>query len=250
MKTKKMLLLSLAMTAVIAIGGCGVNKTEPKDQSGLQSKVESDSRPTAKKTVETIVVTKESKTEASAEDAKAQETSDIPMVALPEGIKGVKAENVPNEELRDLIVDYMEIPEDFLETTHYYYNYVDLDDDGVDEIFAIVSGPYTSGTGGSSAIWVSNQAGKLHIVQDFTLCNAPVIISDTKKNGFHELIVPYYGNHKNQYSVLSYKNGEYANVPDGKIIDTLDGITGKAIIANDLIKEVEAGIMGFNLAVK
>lgn len=176
-----------------------------------------------------------------------QKTGDIPMVELPSGIKGLKAESVPNKELKNLIIEYMEIPEDFYEATHYYYNYVDLDNDGTKEIFVMVTGPYTSGTGGSSALWVSENAGKLHVVQNFTLVNEPIIISDTIKNGFHELVVPYYGGEKSQYSVLSYQNGEYLNVPDGKIIDTLDGITGTAIIANDIIKEVEAGTMRFNL---
>lgn len=250
MKAKKMIFLGIAITVIIAIGGCEANKTETKNQNDQQSKVESGANQTAQKTIETIVETEESVTEAPEEVTKTPGNSDISMVDLPEGIKGEKAENSPNEELRNLIVDYMEIPEDFFETTHYFYNYVDLDDDGVDEIFAIVSGPYTSGTGGSSALLVSKQAGKLHIVQDFTLVSAPVIISNTKENGFHELIIPYYADDKSQYSLLSYQDGGYVNVPDGKIIDTLDGITGKAIIANDLIKEMEAGIMGLNLVVE
>ena len=240
MKMKKTVFLGIAMAAIITMGGCGLSKTEILPSAASQSNSEYNASPLIKRTAETIEETK-------ANAAEAPEQADIPMVVLPEGIKGVKAENVPNEELRDLIANGMEIPEDFLETTHYFYNYVDLDDDGVNEIFAIVSGPYTSGTGGSSAIWVSNQAGKLHIIQDFTLCNSPVIISETKENGFHQLIIPYYGNDKSQYSVLSYQDGEYVNVPDGAIIDNLDGITGKAIIANDFVKESEAGIMGFNL---
>ena len=239
MKTKKTVFLGITLAAIITMGGCGLNKTEILPAAVSQSNSEYNASPLVKRT-ETIEETK-------VNAAEAPEQANIPMVVLPEGIKGVKAENVPNEELRDLIANGMEIPEDFLETTHYFYNYVDLDDDGVNEIFAIVSGPYTSGTGGSSAIWVSNQAGKLHIIQDFTLCNSPVIISETKENGFRQLIIPYYGNDKSQYSVLSYQDGEYVNVPDGAIIDNLDGITGKAIIANDFVKESEAGIMGFNL---
>lgn len=240
MKTKKTVFLGIAMAAIITIGGCGLNKKEILLQNVSQSNSEYNASPLVKRTAETIEETK-----ANADEAPEQ--ADIPMEELPEGIKGMKAEKIPNEELRNLIAKGMEIPEDFFETTHYFYNYIDLDEDGVNEIFAIVSGPYTSGTGGSSGIWVSNQAGKLHIIQDFTLCNSPVIISETKENGFHQLIMPYYGNDKSQYSVLSYQDGAYVNVPDGTMIDSLDGITGKAIIANDFIKESEAGIMGFNL---
>ncbi|SHO42971.1 hypothetical protein [Anaerocolumna xylanovorans] len=231
MKKRRMKLFGIVMAVILVVGGCGTKKTEVKTEKAFGTGIESSANPAE---------TKEGTDEA-------QVKADIPMVDLPEGIKGVKAETAANGELRDLIVEDMEIPEDYLETTHYYYNYVDLNDDGEDEIFAIVTGPYTSGTGGSTAIWVSKQAGKLHIQEDFTIVNTPIIISDKIENGYHELIVPYYGNSKDQYSVLSYQDGEYINVPDGKIIDSLQGITGKAIIANDFIKESEAGIKGFNL---
>ncbi len=48
-------------------------------------------------------------------------------------------------------------------------------------------------------------------------------------------------------SVKCFKDGEYNNVPDGDMIDSLEGITGEAILANDYMKEIEAGITGLNL---
>ncbi len=170
------------------------------------------------------------------------------MLKLPEGITGMKAESKPLKELRDLIIEDMEVPEEYFETTNYFYNYIDLNDDGKDEIFVMVTGPYTSGSGGSSALLLSENGGKLHVVQEFTLINEPIIVSDKLDNGYHELIVPYYNENKSQYSVLKYKNGAYSNVPDGEIINSLEGVKGKAIIANDRINEVQAGIMGINLS--
>jgi hypothetical protein len=180
--------------------------------------------------------------------ATASAATKIDMVSLPEGIKGLKAEAKSNKELQKLIIEYYEIPEDFYEATRYYYNYVDLNGDGEDEIFVVVMGPYTSGTGGDSALWVVESAGKLHVNQDFMLINTPVIVSDTVTNGVKELVVPYYGGGaKSQYAVLACSDGFYSRVADGKMIDSLDGITGEAIIANNMIKEIEAGNMGFNL---
>lgn len=176
------------------------------------------------------------------------DAADVDMVSLPEGIIGLKAENKPNKELQQLIIEYYDIPEDFYETTRYYYNYVDLNGDGSNEIFVVVMGPYTSGTGGSSALWVVESAGKLHVNQDFTLVNTPVIVSDTVTNGVKELIIPYYGGGaESQYSILACSDGFYPRVADGKMVDSLEGVTGTGIIANDIIKEIEAGIMGFNL---
>jgi hypothetical protein len=191
----------------------------------------------------------EGKQEDTSSGKKVSAATEIDMVSLPEGIKGMKAESKPYPELAQLISDYYEIPEEFADTTRYYYNYVDLNNDGENEILVVVMGPYTSGSGGSSALWVTENAGKLHVNQDFTIVNTPVIISDTVTNGAKEIVVPYYGGGaESQYSLLKCVDDYYTRVPDGKMIKSLDGITGTAIIANDIPKEIEAGIMGLNLA--
>ncbi len=231
-KNHRMLLLgSLAVAVTLSISACG-NKT-----SNLQKdhKATSASEETSVSNVSTV-----------ADNVKAG-TDEIPMLTLPEGITGMKAETKPFKELRDLIIEDMAVPEDYYETTHYFYNYIDLNDDGKNEIFAMVTGPYTSGTGGSSALLLSENGGKLHITQEFTLVNEPIIVSDTLDNGYHDLIIPYYSDNKTQYSVLKYNRQAYPNVPDGEIIDHLDGVKGKAIIANDRINEVQTGIMGLSL---
>lgn len=193
--------------------------------------------------------TKEENEITDAAVAVAAAVSEIKMVPLPEGITGMKAESAPNEKLKELIIEYYEIPEDFYETTRYYYNYVDLNADGTDEIFAIVMGPYTSGTGGSSALWVIEKEGELHVNQDFTIMNTPIVISDTMTNGAKEIIVPYYGGGaESQYSVLTCSDGFYQRVADGKLVASMEGITGTAIIANDLYKEMEAGVNGLTLS--
>lgn len=260
MRTRKIALIAISAITIAVVGGCstnaaknGISNTTAEAGSGGSQDGKKVSEVRNEVKVETA--SKEQATEIAGEqgvqepqkESNPQAIADIPMVKLPEGIKGIKSETAPNKELSSLIIKDMDIPEDYFETTHYSYNYVDLNDDGTEEIFAVISGPYTSGTGGSTGILVSNKAGKLHIEQDFTLINTPVIISDKKENGFHELIVPYYGNEKSQYSVLSYKDGAYNNVPDGRMIDSLDKVTGKAILANDIIKESEAGYLGISL---
>ncbi|AFS77538.1 hypothetical protein Curi_c04630 [Gottschalkia acidurici 9a] len=182
---------------------------------------------------------------------KVGKLDEIPMINLPKGIRGIKSETSVNQSLRDLIIEYYQIPEEYYETTRYYYNYVDLNKDGVNEIFVVVMGPYTSGTGGSSALWVVENGGKLHVNQDFKLVHTPVVISDTVTNGARELIVPYYGGGvEDQYSIMTCSDGAYTRVSDGTKVKTLESVTGDAIIANDIIAEVEAGNMGLNLLSK
>ena len=243
MKKKIVLGLLLGSFAIYA-WGCG---TSVKHTVSTETNIVTTVTPAASSTDKTGTGV-DSKQEDTFSGKKVSAATEIDMVTLPEGIKGMKAESKPYPELAQLITDYYEIPEEYSETTRYYYNYVDLNNDGENEIFVVVMGPYTSGTGGNSALWVVESAGKLHVNQDFTIINTPVIISDTISNGAKEIIVPYYGGGtESQYSVLECIDGYYTRVPDGRMIKTLEGIKGTAIIANDIIKEIEANIMGLNL---
>lgn len=259
---KKMLTVVLIGCLSLYTVGCGTKESKTETDNKVTTEAnevisEAPNKESQQEVIPAEAVNEEvndSKSETEDSNKGANQTvavasaADIEMVSLPEGMKGLKAETTPNIELQQLIIDYYEIPEDFYETTTYDYNYVDLDGDGTDEIFAVVSGPYTSGSGGSSALWVIESAGELHVNQNFTLVNTPVIISDTVTNGLKELMIPYYGGGaESSYSVLVGKDGLYPRVPDGKMIETPDGITGTAIIANDKIKEIEAGILGLNL---
>lgn len=190
--------------------------------------------------------------DTSLKDTDANETGEdrveVPMVELPSHITGMKSETKINEQLSNIIKEYYEIPVEYYESTTYYYNYVDLDNDGIEEIFAVVIGPYTSGTGGSSALWLVENAGKWHVNQAFTLVNMPVIISDKITNGYHEVVVPYYGGgQESSYAILKCKDGEYTRVSDSETVKNLDGITGTAILTNDIPAERDAGIVALNL---
>ncbi|MDD3173496.1 MAG: hypothetical protein PHF63_07525 [Herbinix sp.] len=251
---KRIITVLLISCLALYVAGCGTKIEEPT--AGTAIEVETDEH--SEKSGEMSSEMEPTITPALASDngdgvdnqiiISASAAAEIDMVNLPEGIIGIKSESKPNKALQQLIIDYYEIPKDFYDTTRYYYNYVDLNNDGTDEIFVVVIGPYTSGTGGSSALWVIESAGELHVNQDFTIVNTPVIVSDTVTNGAKELIIPYYGGGaESQYSVLTCSDGFYPRVADGKMIDSLNEVTGTAIIANDMLKEVEAGIWGLNL---
>lgn len=158
-------------------------------------------------------------------------------------IVGVYAEAQPNKELEEKMIEYLQIPNDFLDETKYYYNYVDLNNDSKEEIFTVVMGPYTSGTGGSMALYmVQDDTGEWQVQQEFTLIQTPVIVSNKVTNGNKDLIVMNSGGGADgNYVVLTYKDGKYATVNEGTVIQGLEGITGKAIISNDIAEEMEQG---------
>ncbi|WP_312281292.1 hypothetical protein [Oscillibacter sp.] len=160
---------------------------------------------------------------------------------LPEGVEPVMAETAPLPELAKVIVDQYEIPPEEWDKTKYYYNYVDLNGDGTDEIFAVVMGPYTSGSGGDSALWVIPYAG-MAVGQTFTLVRTPIIISDTMTNGAHEILMQRSGGGaETEYIRLVCSDGIYSNPSDAEVVADISQITGKAIISNDLIADMESG---------
>jgi len=163
---------------------------------------------------------------------------------LSEGIKNLYAETKVYPELEALIIKEYDIPEEFWSRTRYYYNYVDLNSDGKNEIFVVVMGPYTSGSGGSSALIVYPIGDELHVNQQFSLVRTPVVISDTVTNGAKEIIALRSGGGvESSYVTLTCSDGYYTNVSDGKEIDNLDNITGTAIIANDIVEDLDDGVV-------
>ena len=152
-----------------------------------------------------------------------------------DSIRTQSAETEADPAIRDLILSYYGVPEDFLASTRYYYNYVDLNGDGTDEIFVDVMGPYTSGTGGDSALLLSRTGGTLRVLQALTLVNVPVIVSDATTDGWHDLILPYTGGGaKSAYIRLTHASGAYPNAADAETLASLDGVTGTSILYTDV----------------
>ena len=164
---------------------------------------------------------------------------------LPAGVEQVKAETEANPELEQAIIDYYEIPEESWEATKYYYNYVDLNGDGTEEILAVVMGPYTSGTGGSSMLWVLSYAD-MAVNQAFTLINTPIIVTKEATNGqeygTRGLIVQRSGGGaETEFVLLTCNDGVYKEVNDGEVLESLEDVEGTAIICNDLMADMESG---------
>lgn len=218
--------LFIAASALVLMAGCAGGTKNSTIQTGV---AESDSQAGQELDAE-MSASEESSTETGAFDW------------LPTGIEQVKAETEPNEELRKLIVEYYEIPEDELADSRYYYDFVDLDGDGENEIFAVVVGSYTSGSGGSSALWCAQQDGALAVKQAFTLVNMPVIVVDNEEGGAKDLILERSGGGaESERVVLTCTDGIYTNVSDAEPVSALESVQGVAILCNDLADDMQTG---------
>jgi hypothetical protein len=160
---------------------------------------------------------------------------------LPNTIMPVLGESQPYPLLQQFIIDTYGIPEEYYAKTKYYYNFVDFNGDGRNEIFAVVMGPYTSGTGGSSALIAYEFENEIREVTTLTLIHTPLIISDSTTKGMKDIIALRSGGGADQawVQLTSTGEGHYCSINDGKVLDTLEGIKGQAIIANDIIYDID-----------
>lgn len=192
---------------------------------------------------------------ACGEQAEYEEPMSNPEVTHPDESAAVSTENAPtldydigvavpmpsetakNEELEKLIIDEWSIPEETQADTRYYYNYVDLNADGTDEVLALVVGDYTSGSGGSSMLIASQKDGKLTAMQSLSGIQAPVISSDTLENDWMDIIVAS----GDAWMILSYDGKEYPAVSDGTELASVENVSGYAVFYNDLAADVDGG---------
>jgi hypothetical protein len=178
----------------------------------------------------------------------ATKNKEINIVDLPENITGLKAETKAHPRLQQLIINYYDIQKEDYKKTRYFYNFVDLNSDGNKEIFVVIMNPFTSGTNRNKALWVFENDGELEVRQEFTLVSTPIIISNNITKGVRDLIFSYHDEGTNpKYSVLACNGGHFPLISNGKMLDSLDGVVGEAIIANDIIAETAAGNLGLTL---
>ncbi|MTI69269.1 MAG: hypothetical protein FH751_03295 [Firmicutes bacterium] len=120
----------------------------------------------------------------------------------------------------------------------YYYNKVDLNDDGVYEIFVYLVGFPVCGTGGCSAAIFKQENNDYVLLSKFSLVNNPIVISDTKTNGFKDIIMYVSGGGiESFFSKIKYNGKTYPSNPSiqpkVKPGTKVDGI---AIISDDITK--------------
>ncbi len=143
----------------------------------------------------------------------------------------MNSETEHNAELANALLSFFGIPQEYQADTRYYYNYVDLDNDGTDEIFALLIGPYTSGSGGNSAAWVS---ADMEVIQAFTLMNAPLVITQAEDSSYSDIIVTSDNGTGYKQLLLTNTDGQYNSVNEAEELASGTEITGISILNDDM----------------
>lgn len=124
------------------------------------------------------------------------------------------------------------------ENIRYYYNKVDLNEDGIPEVFVFLVGPFVCGTGGCSGVIFKVENGEYKTLSRFSLVRNPVIISNSKTNGYKDIIMYVAGGGiESFFAELKYDGTTYPSNPSiqpkveqGTIVE------GLAIVSDDISK--------------
>lgn len=153
------------------------------------------------------------------------------------------AETEEYAELAAFLIEYYQVPEEYRQLTRYYYNYVDLNDDGIDEIMALVVGKYTSDSSGDKGLLLKMQEdGTFLVLNSFTGIHTPIMVCDEMVNGWHKIIYETYGGGNDTgYVVCHYEEDGGYQSDKNEFYEKLEPVSGIKILANNLIDDIDQG---------
>lgn len=199
------------VAAVLLLAGCGEESVETEPEQGIEGELEE------------FFLSEE-------------EYGGAPTIAEEYG------EEAPYPELAEFLAAYYQIPEEEQAETRYYYNYIDLNDDGIEEIFAVVIGEYTEQSFGDPAVILTAEGEEFSVLESFEGIHTPVTISEQTTNGWHDIIYMEYGRGtEDGYRICRYNpEGGYQTDLD-EVVDELEPMGGTQILSNNLIDDMDQG---------
>jgi len=152
-------------------------------------------------------------------------------------IKYIHSETKRDIQLEKALVEAFDL-EQYGGNVRYYYNKVDLDEDGNPEIFVYLVGPPVCGTGGCSSAIFKQENGEYRLLSRFSLVNNPIIISNKKTKGYKDIIMYVSGGGiESFFAQIKYDGTTYPSNPSIEPkINVGTKLEGIAIIADDITK--------------
>ena len=127
----------------------------------------------------------------------------------------------------------------------YFYNQTDLNEDGKLEVIVYLVGAYTCGTGGCSTMIFQPSDSGYRLISDLTLVNNPIIVSNKKSNGWHNLnLYVSGGGIDRNYHVVRFDGQKYPSNPSLQPkLPTGSKLAGKALISETIVFDTPAPIL-------
>lgn len=155
----------------------------------------------------------------------------------------IYAEQTHHQNLAYFLTEFYGIPEEYQTESRYYYNYVDLNQDGKSEILAMVVGEYTSESGGETILLLEENENIFQVMQVFSMVRTPVIVSDESTDGWRDLIFFMYGGGVEPgYRICQYHENTGYNMETTIFLEELDeSVCGTQVLSNNLIDDMDKG---------
>lgn len=162
-------------------------------------------------------------------------------------IRGYYSETVAYPLLEKEIIDELDLENMDMTGTRYYYNFVDLNDDGMDEIIVQLNGEYNTTKDGDTVLIVKQTNTKddeedddgFDVIAKYTAFANPVIVSDKKTNGYRDLIFMEPDSDPTTYKKVTFDKKDYGKMSDAKTVNNIDDITGVALLCNDVASDTD-----------
>lgn len=177
-------------------------------------------------------------------DMDSTETGDMEDMPI---VEQKYAENEEYPELAEFLTAYYQIPEEEQAETRYYYNYIDLNEDGVQEIFAIIIREDDLGDDGGPVLILapkedaSEEGGVFAVLEDFAEVITPVMISEETVNGWHDVIYPANDMLERGFLVCHYDTQAGYHSEKNEFLPEAPQVSGVKILSNNLIDDMDQG---------
>ena len=166
---------------------------------------------------------------------------------INDNIRGYYSETTPYPVLENEIIDELDLENMDMTQTRYYYNYVDLDGDEIDEILVQLNGEYNTTKDGDTLLIVKQENTTnddqdddgFDIIAKYTAFVNPVIVSDNSTNGYRDLIFMNPKSNPTTYSKITYGKDGYGKMSSATTLNNLDNITGVALLCNDVANDTQ-----------
>lgn len=157
----------------------------------------------------------------------------------------VYAEDEEYPALAEFLAEYCQVPEESLAETRYYYNFVDLDNDGTDEIFAVVLEEEEKiEVGGFPAVILKGDGENgFEVFESFAQISTPVIISYDTTNGLRDIILDTNGRDVDWdgYEICHYQPGGGYQTDANEQVEALQVVSCTQILSDNLIDDMDKG---------
>lgn len=96
---------------------------------------------------------------------------------------------------------------------HYFYNKVDLNDDGHEDAIVFMAGNPFCGSGGCMMMIFKGDGTTYQLLTQMTVSNPPLIVTSHRTQGWYDLVMPAKGSRGGYYALLSFDGKGYPRNP-------------------------------------